>query len=241
MKIYKDLKRDDIEIKADRTPLTIADKASHEHIVKNLGKLSPEIPIISEEHKNADYAVRADYTYAWMVDPLDGTKEFIKQNGEFTVNIALLFHGSPIMGVVNAPDLDTEYYAYKGTGAYTAVRNETPTEMHVNAYHPDDKGLRIVCSRSHMNAETSKFLGELKKPIPIYKGSSLKFMVIAAGDAEIYPRIAPTMEWDTAAAQIILEEAGGVVEAFASKEPLSYNKENLLNPYFIARAAYAND
>lgn len=241
MEIYKDLKEGDIDYKQDQSPLTIADKASHNHIVQELKILTPEIPIISEEHENAEYEDRADYTFCWMIDPLDGTKEFIKQNGEFTVNIALLHKGESIMGVVTAPDLNKEYFAYKGKGAFSADNDGEGKIMKVKPYDKKDKGLKVVCSRSHMNAETSKFLGELNKPIPIYKGSSLKFMVIASGEADVYPRIAPTMEWDTAAAQIILEEAGGVVEAFASKEPLRYNKEVLLNPYFVARAAYAND
>lgn len=241
MEIYHHLKEDDIEVKSDSSPLTIADKASHNHIVENLKKITPDIPIISEEHRNESYDVRASYTYCWILDPLDGTKEFIKKNGEFTVNIALLHNGNPILGVVTAPDFDTEYYAYKGKGAFSAQRDQNESKMQVSSYDMKDKGLRVVCSRSHMNAETSAFLGELNKPIPVYKGSSLKFMVIASGEADLYPRIAPTMEWDTAAAQIILEEAGGAVEAYGSKFPLSYNKENLLNPYFVARGAKASD
>lgn len=240
MEVYISLKDDDIETKSDQSPLTTADIASHKHIVNRLKKLTPDVPIISEEQRNADYKTRADYTYCWMIDPLDGTKEFIKQNGEFTVNIALLKNGAPIMGVVIAPALQMEYFATLNKGAFSCLKGEKPAQMSINPFRMDDKGIRVVCSRSHMNAETSKFLDELKKPRPIYKGSSLKFMAVAAGDADVYPRIAPTMEWDTAAAQIILEEAGGVVEAYASKMPLTYNKENLLNPYFIARAAYAN-
>ncbi len=235
MGIYRNLKDEDIELKKDDSPLTIADKASHNHIVKNLKEITPDIPIISEEHKNDSYAERAAYSYCWIVDPLDGTKEFIKKNGEFTVNIALLYKGTAVLGVVTAPDLDMEYFAYKGKGAFKAERDKNQERIQVRGFNMNDKGLVVVSSRSHMNTETSEYLGKLNEPVLISKGSSLKFMVIASGEADLYPRIAPTMEWDTAAAQIVLEEAGGAVEIYGKNSPVKYNKENLLNPYFIAR------
>ena len=235
MEVYKDMHDDDVEMKSDDSPLTIADKRSNDVITKRLNDLGYDIPIISEENRNAPWEERKNYHYAWMIDPLDGTKEFIKENDEFTVNIALLKDGSPILGVVYAPVFKEEYWATKDGKAYKRPHKRRRRRIKVSEFQMDDKALRVVCSRSHMNAETSEFMGELKKPKPVYCGSSLKFISIAKGEAELYPRIAPTMEWDTAAAQIIVEEAGGVVEAYASKEPLVYNKENFLNPYFIAR------
>lgn len=241
MEIYKDLHDEDVELKLDDSPLTVADTRSNDIIVKGLKKLTPDIPIISEEERNQPYEERQHYTYVWIIDPLDGTKEFIKENDEFTVNIALVKDGKPILGVVNVPALGEEYFATKGGDAYRRLPKRRRRRIQVEPFQMTDKSLKVVCSRSHMNAETSAFLGELKKPIPVYCGSSLKFLVVARGDAHIYPRIGLTNEWDTCAAQIIVEEAGGVVEANASKEPLSYNKENFLNPYFVARASYSED
>lgn len=225
----------DVELKGDNSPLTIADKKANDIICQGLKSISPEIPIISEENKLMPYAVRKNWNKAWMVDPLDGTKEFIKRNGEFTVNIALIENNKSIAGVVYAPALDTMYYAIAGQGAYV-WNNEEWLPLQCSKFKSSDESLKIVCSRSHLNEETKGFVNNYNKPILIAKGSSLKFLIMAEQGAELYPRLAPTMEWDTAAAQIILEEAGGSVCIAGTNEPVRYNKEDLLNPHFIAKA-----
>ncbi len=222
-----------IEHKKDESPLTFADKAANEIICNGLNKLFPEIPIISEENKSVDYETRKNYSYFWLVDPLDGTKEFIKRNGEFTVNIALVKGNEVISGVVYTPVSNELYYATSGEGAFREVGGKS-IQLSVNKFDIKDKGLGVVCSRSHLNDATQSFVEGLNSPNLIAKGSSLKFLILAAGGADIYPRLAPTMEWDTAAAQIILEEAGGRVLNNESGEKLKYNKEVLLNPHFIA-------
>lgn len=224
-----------IEAKADDSPLTIADKTANEIICEGLQKLSKQYPIISEENKLVDYEERSTYDYYWLVDPLDGTKEFIKKNGEFTVNIALIKDQHSVMGVVYAPVLNEMYWAVKGEGAYL-ISNGEEQKLDANEFTTSDEGLRVVCSRSHLNEETQAFVDDLKEPVLVAKGSSLKFLILAKGDAELYPRIAPTMEWDTAAAQIVLEEAGGSVKIFGTDDPVIYNKKDLLNPYFVASA-----
>ena len=165
---------------------------------------------------------------------MDGTKEFIKRNGEFTVNIALIHQGQAVLGIVYAPVLDEMYYASKGQGAFLQKDNTT-TRLEAPHFRQTDKGLNVVCSRSHLNEETQKFVDALDAPDLVPKGSSLKFLLLATGEAHLYPRIAPTMEWDTAAAQAVLEEAGGKVLQYGSDQALQYNKENLLNPSFVAQ------
>ncbi len=234
MEIYQDESLFQVEQKKDSSPLTIADTAANKIICDALIELTPEIPIISEENKLIEYNTRKEYTKCWVVDPLDGTKEFIKRNGEFTVNIALLDGHAPIMGVVYIPASDELYYGVKGEGAFAVIKGDTK-KLDPASYSLSDKGLKIVCSRSHLNDETQAFIDKFEAPEKVAKGSSLKFLAIAKGEAHIYPRIAPTMEWDTCAAQIILEEAGGKVVMYDDPErALNYNKENLLNPYFIA-------
>ncbi len=215
-----------IEAKADNSPLTLADKASHEAIVSELEKT--EIPILSEEGKAIPYETRKNWEYFWMIDPLDGTKEFIKRNGEFTVNIALIHRDHPVLGVVYTPVLSDIFVALKGEGA-----TKNGKKIQGNSFSKSDSGLRVVASRSHLNEETQKFLDELNAPEIVSKGSSLKLLMVAEGSADLYPRYAPTMEWDTAAAQIVVEEAGGLVLVKDSDNPVIYNKENLLNPYFL--------
>lgn len=232
MAIYNS-KEQGIELKSDLSPLTLADQNANEIIVKELTKLFPEIPIISEENKTVEYEVRKKYNQYWLVDPLDGTKEFIKRNGEFTVNIALISDGRPVMGFVYVPVTKEMYYAIKDQGAYKKVEGVTH-KLQAMTFSIKDPYLKIVASRSHLNDETKKILSELNHPEIVSKGSSLKFLIIAEGKAHFYPRLAPTMEWDTGAAQIILEESGGAVVQFTSRASLSYNKENLLNPYFLA-------
>ncbi|GAB5555391.1 MAG: 3'(2'),5'-bisphosphate nucleotidase CysQ [Saprospiraceae bacterium] len=222
-----------IEHKKDESPLTLADRKANAIICAGLEKLPIQYPIISEENKTLPYEVRSTYTYNWLVDPLDGTKEFIKRNGEFTVNIALVHNGSLEMGVVYAPVLEEMFWAVKGAGAFLE-KNGKEQALKVAPFKMTDPNLGVVCSRSHLNDATQAFVDQLNEPNLVATGSSLKFLILAKGDAHIYPRLAPTMEWDSGAAQMILEEAGGSVISEASKKPLLYNKENLLNPSFIA-------
>ena len=168
-----------------------------------------------------------------MVDPLDGTKEFIKRNGEFTVNIALIYKSAPVLGVVSVPVTGETYFAAAGMGAWIKKgEGELPLPRH-NRVDLEASGLRVVASRSHMNDETQAFIDKLKEPILVSKGSSLKFMLLAEGRADVYPRYAPTMEWDTAAAHAVVNEVGAKVLRFGTKEELVYNKPDLLNPYFL--------
>ncbi len=225
----------DIQNKADSSPLTKADIASNRIICDALKRLSPEIPIISEENEDLPYSERRKWEYCWIVDPLDGTKEFIKHNGEFTTNIGLVNNHEVIAGVVFIPVFDEMYYAIKGEGAFKIVGNKTE-KLSAIEFNRKEKGLKVICSRSHLNEKTEAFIKDLFEPELIAKGSSLKFLSIAQGHAHLYPRMAPTMEWDTCAAQIILEEAGGNVFVEGKQnQVVRYNKEDLLNPYFIAK------
>lgn len=215
-----------IEAKADNSPLTLADKASHKAIVEKLEKTA--IPILSEEGREIPYSERKDWEYFWMIDPLDGTKEFIKKNGEFTVNIALIHQNAPVLGVVFTPVLNDLFWAVKGEGAF-----KNGKKISVNEFSLSTPGLKVVASRSHLNEETEQYLAALSEPEIVSKGSSLKLLMVADGEADLYPRYAPTMEWDTAAAQIIVEEAGGLVTIKDENTAVRYNKENLLNPHFL--------
>ncbi len=219
-----------IEAKADHSPLTLADKAAHEKIVSFLEET--DIPILSEEGKEIPYRERAEWEYFWMVDPLDGTKEFIKKNGEFTVNIALIHHNEPILGVVYPPVLEELYWGLKGEGSFLE-KNGEKNQLTTTKKALSESGLKVVASRSHMSSETEAYLAGLKEPEVVSKGSSLKFLLVASGAADVYPRFGPTMEWDTAAAHVVVAEAGGKVTLEDHETSLMYNKENLLNPYFI--------
>lgn len=215
-----------IEAKSDDSPLTRADQAAHHAIVAELEKT--KIPILSEEGKHIPYETRKNWEYFWMIDPLDGTKEFIKKNGEFTVNIALIHQQKPILGVVMVPVTGDLYDAYTGNGSR---KNDQPIQ--VSSFSLSDSGLKVVASRSHLSEETQAFIDTLASPQFLSKGSSLKLLMVAEGEADLYPRFAPTMEWDTAAAQIIVEEAGGQVLIKDSIESVHYNKPDLLNPFFL--------
>jgi 3'(2'), 5'-bisphosphate nucleotidase len=236
MDIYKDESRFDVEQKSDDSPLTAADKKSNELICDGIELLAPKYPIISEENKEVEYEKRKSYNRYWLIDPLDGTKEFIKRNGEFTVNIALVEDQKTILGVVYAPVLEEMYWAIKSEGAFLENKGNIK-KIQSRSIKLSDKNLRIVCSRSHLNDETQTYINQFTEPEKVSIGSSLKFLIIAKGEADIYPRLAPTMEWDTAAAQIILEEAGGKVLESESRLGLKYNKANLRNPHFIAFGA----
>lgn len=216
-----------IDFKSDDSPLTIADKAAHEIIVKALKTLSPSIPILSEEGKHESYDVRKNWEMLWCVDPLDGTKEFINKNGEFTVNIALIVDKKPILGVVYAPVLDAMYAGEKGKGAHLE-RNGKVIKIEVNHKKTD---LIAVQSKSHASNEEEKLLGDYHVADTISVGSSLKFCMVAEGKADIYYRHGPTMEWDTAAGQAVVEAAGGKV--LSGEKTFTYNKESLLNGSFL--------
>lgn len=217
--------------KADDSPLTKADMASHQIIVAGLKNLSPNIPILSEEAADIPYAERELWPCYWLVDPLDGTKEFIKRNGEFTVNIALVENGEPVIGVVFAPALDVCYYAARGAGAFVQ-RGKNAAQPIQAKPHQAGRAIRIVASRSHSDARTAALLEQIGVHETISMGSSLKLCLVAEGEAHLYPRLGPTMEWDTAAAHAVVNEAGGTVCDVAGNE-LRYNKADLHNPEFF--------
>ncbi|MFY0626282.1 MAG: 3'(2'),5'-bisphosphate nucleotidase CysQ [Reichenbachiella sp.] len=229
LKIYE---TDDfsVEAKSDNSPLTKADKASHNAIVAELEKTN--LPILSEEGAVIPYAERKTWEYFWMIDPLDGTKEFIKKNGEFTVNIGLIHEGKSILGVVQVPVTGKLYFASQNNGAFIET-TESSKPLTVNRKKLTEKGIKVVASRSHLNDETQQFMDKLISPEIVSMGSSLKLLAVAEGTADVYPRFAPTMEWDTAAAQAVVEEAGGSVNQKGSKNAVAYNKEDLLNPHFL--------
>ncbi len=216
--------------KADNSPLTQADLASHRLICERLQFLTPEIPVLSEESETLDPSIRARWNEFWLVDPLDGTKEFLKQSGEFTVNIARVRGGQPILGVVHSPVLGLTYWAERGEGAFKqqGVENEQPIRTRI----PQLEKLVIVASRDHAGPLVKELLSRFPDATTSSMGSSLKFCLVAEGSADIYLRDVPTSEWDTAAAQCVVEEAGGVVMDLAN-QPLKYNKSDLRNPSII--------
>jgi len=227
-----DVYKHDFEVatKDDDTPLTEADRASHAVLGEGLAKLTPDVPVLSEEGEQADYETRRQWENYWLIDPLDGTKEFIKKNGEFTVNIALIQGQRPILGIVHAPALGTTYFAAKGKGAYRRRDGETES-IHTRTLHEDT--FTVVVSRSHRGEAVDTLLDRLPEHQTTSVGSSLKFCLVAEGSADLYPRFGPTSEWDTAAAQCVVETAGGKV-ALVDQRPLQYNsKESLLNPDFL--------
>ncbi len=234
LEIYNDPAADfEVERKADNSPLTKADRAAHLQIVQILEPL--QIPILSEEGRGVPYEERCEWSRLWIVDPLDGTKEFIKRNGEFTVNIALVEGGVPVMGVIYVPVTGELYYGDREEGAFKVV-DSVETKLPVKCEREE---YIVVASRSHLSQETTNFIESLRTDHPtiemVSKGSSLKICLVAEGAADVYPRYAPTMEWDTAAGDAILRAAGGVLTLVDSEQPLVYNKVDLLNPYFVTR------
>jgi|GEM_PF-45190 len=225
--------------KSDNSPLTKADKAGNEIIVTALKNQYPEIPIISEENKLIAYDDRKNWNYFWLVDPLDGTKEFIKKNGEFTVNIALIRNGKPVLGVVGIPAKNQMYYAVENKGAYKIDEHGVETKLFVN--EPKQDEIAIIGSRSHQSSEFDAYLKDTEGKFAtvnfVPAGSSLKFCLVAEGKADVYPRLGPTMEWDTAAGHALVLEAGARVKVYGQEMDLQYNKENLLNPFFIVERA----
>lgn len=233
MAIYQEPQ--EIITKEDDSPLTKADLASHRCLVEGLGALTPDIPVLSEESSEQVKAERAGWATYWLIDPLDGTKEFIKRNGEFTVNVALIDKGVPVMGVVHAPALDTSYWGVGGHGAWMQEGDAVPCTITV-AQNPGNTGdWKVVGSRSHQSTDFAEFMQTLPGAEVVSMGSSLKLCLVAAGQAHLYPRLGPTCEWDTAAAQAVVEAAGGQVLAWPGLEPLRYNRnpDSLLNPWFI--------
>lgn len=232
-----------IQSKENNSPLTLADKKANDVINKFL--LPTNIPLISEENKQIEYSVRKQWEECWIVDPLDGTKEFIRRNGEFTVNIALVSQGKPQLGVIFAPALNSLYFASVSENKAFKV-SLTPNDLSIDdilgkaeeiSPSRHDDCIKIVGSRSHMNDETLQYIEELKKKYGkeievVSKGSSLKFCLVAEGEAHVYPRFAPTMEWDTAAGQAICEALGLACLSRETRKPLTYNRENLLNGHF---------
>ena len=223
----------EVEYKQDNSPLTLADQTANDIIETGLNQLPVNLPILSEEGKHTPYEERKYWEYFWLVDPLDGTKEFVKKNGEFTVNIALIHKDTPVLGVVYAPALDICYWAKKNQGAFKdGQRLPLKTEGQRSTY-------KIVASRSHMSDDTQAFIDAIdtnKEKELISIGSSLKICLVAEGEADIYPRLGPTMEWDTGAAHAVVDESGGQLLDFGVNMPLKYNlKESLINSYFIVR------
>lgn len=238
--------------KDDKSPLTLADKRSHETIAGVLEQTitvnNSTVPILSEEGRDIPYDERKKWEYFWLVDPLDGTKEFVRRNGEFTVNIALIHKHKPVLGIVYIPVKDVFYFAAINFGTYKLENSETITDdLSIEALIsksqrlPLDNNnktyLTIIGSRSHTSEEFSEFVKRLEAKYGnveyISSGSSLKLCIVAEGKADVYPRFGPTMEWDTAAGQAIVEQADGSVIDIQTRKPLRYNKDNLLNPFFI--------
>lgn len=220
-----------VRYKEDSSPLTQADRRAHAVIVQGLSELTPDYPVLSEEDADIiPFTERASWRRYWLVDPLDGTREFVKRNGEFTVNIALIENGRPILGVIQVPVTGKVYSAWQGGGAYCQQDGET---LRIWVECPAGSAVRVVCSRSHPSPDLQEFLNRLGDYTTVNVGSSLKVCLIAEGKADLYPRFGPTSEWDTAAADCILAEAGGQITGL-DLLPLSYNKPSLLNPPFIA-------
>ena len=222
----------DIKIKDDNSPVTAADTKANAIITEGLKEINPEIPILSEEGRDIPFEERSKWETFWLVDPLDGTKEFIKKNNEFTVNIALLENNQPVFGVVFAPALDILYWGSTGQGAFKTISGNSQTPVSVNSQLSDP--VKIAGSRSHPSIKMNTFTSQFEKYEVKPMGSSLKICSVADGSVHFYPRLGPTMEWDTAAAHAVLRAADGEIIKYGTYEPLKYNKRNLLNPEFIA-------
>ena len=219
-----------VDTKQDQSPLTAADMASHHSIIAGLEALTPNLPVLSEESAEIAYEERSRWQHYWLIDPLDGTKEFVRRNGEFTVNIALIAHQRAILGVVHVPVRNIDYYGYVKDGAY---RREGDNVTRIQACAKASSPVRVVGSRSHRGASLDSFLDRLGVHELVAMGSSLKICLVADGQADIYPRLGPTCEWDTAAAQAVVESAGGHVTD-TDGIPLRYNtKAEYLNPHFL--------
>ena len=228
-----------VETKADESPLTMADKASHNAIIAALAKLTPDIPILSEESDAISWEERSQWPEYWLIDPLDGTKEFIKKNGEFTVNIALIQGHQAVLGVVHVPVKNRSFYGFAEGGAFERTPEGEVKEIRVTT--PAQNPVRVVGSRSHRGELVDAYLAKLGDHVMVSMGSSLKLCLIATGEADLYPRLGLTSEWDTAAAQAVVECAGGKVTQLDGS-PLMYNaKEDILNPHFLVFGDLSRD
>ena len=229
-----------ITYKDDKSPLTNADLESNKIICEYLTLLNKNLKevvnedflIISEENKNLNYDYRKKYKYTWLVDPIDGTKEFLKKNGQFTVNIGLCKNSVPIFGIVSIPVSGEIYYGIEGLGSFK-IHNNNKTKLEIPKKDLNKEGLNIVASSSHMSDETKDYINKFNNPKLVNIGSSIKLLYVAENKADIYPRFGPTSEWDTCAAHAIVKYANGVVVRTDNKEELKYNKENILNPFFL--------
>jgi 3'(2'), 5'-bisphosphate nucleotidase len=223
-----------VDYKADESPITAADLASHRIIVEGLRELSHDIPILSEEGADIPWEERKNWRRFWLIDPIDGTKEFTQRTDEFTVNIALIEDGVPVLGVVTAPALKEAYWGAKGEGAYK--RDRKGAVRQISVAEPKDV-VRVMASKNHLNDDTKAFIQKFESHELVQAGSSLKFCRIAEGQADIYTRLGPTCEWDTGAAHAVLNAAGGKVETLEG-QPLVYGKKDVLNPFFVASGAW---
>ncbi len=229
----------EVQSKDDESPLTQADLASNRRIVAGLGALTPELPIITEESGLPDFEQRSGWERYWLIDPLDGTKEFVKRNGEFTVNIALIDNGRPVLGVVHVPVMQKTYVGCEGAGAQLRQRDRPAAPIRVNP--KSRQPVRVVGSRSHRGASLDAYLARLGDHEIVPMGSSLKFCVVAEGGADLYPRLGPTSEWDTAAAQAVVEQAGGRVVTLDGKAMTYNSRSDILNPHFFVIGADDRD
>jgi len=236
MEVYNRGKGFETEYKDDDSPLTEADLAANRILVARLQELTPKLPVMAEESNLSDWSQRKYWRECWVVDPLDGTREFLKRNDEFTINIGLVRDHKPILGVVYAPALQRWYYAARHEGAWRQDGKKTPQKLQVQSPQAG-KPLKVVGSRSHNTPEFDEFVGRLGETETVVMGSSLKLCLVADGTADLYPRLGPTSEWDTCAAHAVVAEAGGQVLNFETGEPLTYNaRESIINPHFIVCA-----
>ncbi len=229
MAYYGEIESAGVREKADQSPITLADEAAHQILVDGLRQLDPEIPVVSEESAAEGYEARQGWRRFWLVDPLDGTKEFIKRRAEFTVNVGLIEDGEPVLGVVLAPALELLYWAVKGGGAWREERSGPPERIYSTAPTPGTP-LTVVESLSHPSPELEEYLKTIPVGRRVKAGSSLKFCWVAEGKADIYPRLGPTMEWDVAAGDCVFRQSGRSGER---PSPLTYNKPDLRNPSFV--------
>lgn len=229
-----------VDRKEDDSPLTAADMASHHCLMEGLSRVDPAFPVISEESSEVPFSRRRQWETYWLIDPLDGTKEFIKRNGEFTVNIALIHRHESVLGVVQAPVKRQCYFAARRFGAFRQDDGEAPRPIQVRRDAPAQ--ITVAGSRSHKTCALEAYLARLdENHLLLSVGSSLKFCLVAEGSADLYPRLGPTCEWDTAAAQCIVEEAGGYVTGLNGKKLLYNTKESYLNPYFLVYGDSSRD
>lgn len=233
LEVYDSAKDWEVQLKADDSPVTRADMLSNDFICQSLQKIDPQIPVVSEENTPYTWGQRKQFEYWWVVDPLDGTKEFLARNGEFSVNIALMKGPYPILGVLYAPYLNEMYWALEGQGAYRVEAGENH-RLYAKSFNLSDTGLTVFCSRSHLDPGTRQYVDHLVDPVLRPLGSALKLPRMAAGKGSLYPRLAPVHEWDIAAGQIILEEAGGAVLEYPGHQRLAYQRPDLKLPAFVA-------